>query len=62
MCISELGYHSSDSGLSSVCHQAITWTSTELLLIKSLEFETNSSEISLKYNDFHKDAFENIVC
>ena len=51
ICISKLTIIGSDNGLSSGQHQAIIWTDTGILLIRTLG--TNFSEILIEIQTFH---------
>ena len=50
ICVTERGQYGSDNGLSSVRHQAITWTNTDLLSIGPLG--TTSMKLKSKYKTF----------
>ena len=60
ICVSKVIIIGSDNGLLPGQHQAIVWTSAEILLIPTLG--TNSSKISSKMNTGQENAFGNVVC
>ena len=59
ICVSKLGHHCSNNGLSPVWRQSIIWTNADLLSIWSTG--TNFSEIEIKTQQ-NESEIENVVC